>query len=470
MPKLLSLKTGAKIDISLVMCPIWNIYEPPLSISYLSSALRDSGFNVRCHDFSVALIDAIPERHKAMVMQTYLPSGWYEDFDFWKRELGLETLIEHWVDKILEDEPMVVGFSTYLSNISVTQLLAKQIHKRSTDTCLVFGGPCCDQTPLFNDGTVDILVHGEGEVTACELMQWLKDRVTLEGCAGISYRDNSGPVRTAARPMIADINQIPIPDFNDYELQNYPNRCLPMLTSRGCYNRCTFCADSPQWGRYRFRTAENIVDEMERNVRVYGIQHFNLADWLINGNIKEFERMCDLILARSLQVGWTGKACAHRAMDPKLMRIVHAAGCRQLIFGVESGSQRVLDHMRKNAQLEVVEEVLRNTKNAGISVGCFLIAGYVNETEQDFEETLQFITRNHGFIDAVYPGEGCMVLKGSALYERHDEFGIVLPEWGFEHDWYTVDGSNTRQLRISRAGRLKAHLESIYPKQKGGIF
>ena len=138
---------------------------------------------------------------------------------------------------------------------------------------------------------------------------------------------------------------------------------------------------------------------MKDNVARYGLRHFSMEDSTINGNIREFEKMCDLIISDKLRVTWGGKARIESKMSRDLIRKAYQAGCRGFVFGIESASQRVLDHMRKNVKISDVEKVIINCHEAGIAVGCFFIVGYVNETEEDFEETLQFIRRNHQYID-----------------------------------------------------------------------
>jgi len=187
-----------------------------------------------------------------------------------------------------------------------------------------------------------------------------------------------------------------------------------------------------------------------------------MEDSTINGNIREFEKMCDLIISDRLRVTWGGKARIESKMSPDIIKKAHKAGCRGFVFGIESASQRVLDHMRKNVKISDVEAVIINSHRAGISVGCFFIVGYVNETEEDFEETLQFIKRNHQYIDTIYQGSGLHILKGSRLYEKAGEYGIILPESSSDGEWCTTDGSNSAIIRADRLKRFNSLVNELY--------
>ena len=450
------------MKISLIMCPLWNIDQPPLSIAYIAGQLKSAGHDVFCQDFSIDLVHALPRNEKERVTQEYLVEGWYTDFEYWRKRLSIDSLVDGWARKILYRKPELVGFSIYDSTLSVSLLLAESIKKYSPETLVVFGGPSCDNAEIIVRGRVDFLVRGEGEETITDLVYRIENNRPFQDCSGIVFLRNGSIVQTPPRPLIADINTIPFPNFDDFNLVMYPSKALPMFTSRGCPNRCSFCSESPRWGRYRYRTAENIVFEMERNVRTHGITHFSMEDSTINGKIDEFEKMCDLIISKKLNVTWGGKARIDLRMGNDLIKKAYKAGCRGFIFGIESASQKVLDHMKKNVKIPDVETVIASSSAAGINVGCFFIIGYVNETEADFEETLKFVAGNRRYINTVYPGNGLYILRGSRLYEQAEEYGIVLPEFSLDGEWCTSNGNNSGAIRADRLKRFNNLVNELY--------
>ena len=460
-------KQGGTVDVgrfhvALVMCPIWNISQPPLATACIAAQLKAAGYDVSCHDLSRRFVDSISTDHRREVEQTYLPQGWFEDFDRWRRTLDIDRMVETWAAEIARSEPAVAGFTIYDATLSVSLLLAREIKRLCPETVIIFGGPTCDNAAIMRKGPVDFLVCGEGEVTAVDLLGRIRNGQPVSDCPGIAWRAGTEIVRNPPRPRVEDINEIPFPDFDGFDLRAYPERKLPMLTSRGCPNRCSFCSESPRWGRYRHRSAENIVAEMERNLREYGIAHSSMEDSLINGNLDEFARMCDLILERGLKVTWGGKARIHPRMNLAFLAKARAAGCVALIFGIESASQKILDHMRKNVQVPEVEQVIRDCHDVVIHVSCFFIVGYVNEGEDEFQETLEFIRRNRPFIDVVYPGTGLYILEGSQLHRRANDLGIVLPQQSPDGRWRSADGTNTEAVRAERSRRLDALIAELY--------
>jgi anaerobic magnesium-protoporphyrin IX monomethyl ester cyclase len=439
------------MKISLVMCPIWSIDEPPMATAYLSGQLKSKGYNVFCHDLGLELYNGLDDEDKKKLAQMYLGEDWYNNFNYWKCRFSLDSWVDKWAREILSREPHIVGFTIYDATCQISLLLAAAIKAYSSATIIVFGGPSCtDDDQLILRVPIDFIVYGEGEDTITDLVERIQNGKNWDDCPGIVYRRNGDIVRTKPRGLISNINTIPFPDFEDFELGSYKTRVLPMLTSRGCPNKCSFCSESPRWIRYRFRVAENIVMEMERNAVGYDIRHFDMVDSLINGNLTEFERMCDLLIEKNLDVTWAGKARVHSRMDITFLKKAYAAGCRMMLFGIESASQRVLDHMGKNVKVEDIGNVILNCYEAGIKVGAFFVIGYVSEMDEDFQMTIDFVKRYHKYIDTIFPGSSLYILKGSPLHEDPEKYGLILSEDSPDGRWRSVDGRNTEGVRMER--------------------
>ena len=211
------------------MCPIWNVDQPPLSVAYIAGKLKSAGHEVFCHDFSMDLIYNLPVRDRDVVVQKYLASGWYTNFEYWRDKLSIDPLVGKWTDEVLSNTPGVVGFSIYDSTLSVSLLLAAAIRKKSPETLIVFGGPSCDNKDIITRGPIDFLVYGEGEDTITDLIERLENNISPEDCPGIVYAKEGHIFQTEPRPRIADIDAIPFPDFSGFDLKQYPSRSLPMF-------------------------------------------------------------------------------------------------------------------------------------------------------------------------------------------------------------------------------------------------
>ena len=160
-------------------------------------------------------------------------------------------------------------------------------------------------------------------------------------------------------------------------------------------------------------------------------------------------------------MSWGGKARVHPKMDVPFLRKAKAAGLSGMIFGIESGSQAIVDSMQKRMSLDVAERVIHDCHEVGLWVGCFLIAGYLNETEADFQMTLDFIERNKRRIDMYLPGGGLIILPGSELEKRAAQLGIILSADSPDGHWRSADGTNTVEMRRERVGRLLRKVEDV---------
>ena len=175
-----------------------------------------------------------------------------------------------------------------------------------------------------------------------------------------------------------------------------------------------------------------------------------MVDSLINGNIRELEILCDLIIkSKDLEVFWGGKATIRPEMSGALLRKMYDAGNRSIVYGIESGSDKVLKDMRKAFTVELAKRVIRETCEAGIAVGIFWIIGFPTENENDFQESIKFLNDIKDYVDTVTPGYGCGILKGSELFADYKKYGITFKEDG----WYSL--STNPSIREERLKRFK---------------
>jgi radical SAM superfamily enzyme YgiQ (UPF0313 family) len=178
-----------------------------------------------------------------------------------------------------------------------------------------------------------------------------------------------------------------------------------------------------------------------------------LNDSLINGNIKEFEKFCDLVITQEININWGGHTLIRKEMDSRLISKMKRAGAQRLNFGIESGSDKVLKLMRKSFDCNLALRVLKDIRNAGISFSVNLIIGHPGETYKEFNETVAFFCKLQKLTDCIHINP-CLVLKGSSLYNNYDDWGIVLPG-NYVTEWHLSDGSNDLETRLKRIAILK---------------
>jgi len=430
-----------KTDIvSLVVCPSWGVYFPPYNISRISAVLRQDGYNVFVHDVNVDT-------------REYLMSC--TDVDYWSGEKYFHWHVRHFnevifpliqdfiddkIEEILINKPDIVGFSLYTTNIACSFYMMKKMKEINPNLTIVCGGPECF-LEFKPEKFIDYVVVGEGEDKILDIMESYKKEE-------IHKTDETkivGKLRTKL-----DINRIPSPDYSDFNFDLYTERNgVSIETSRGCIAKCTFCTETWFW-KYRWRSSDSIIAEMEEQIEKYGISHFWFIDSLINGNLKEFGLLVDGIISNELNIEWNGYARCDARMDLDFLKKVRKAGCTCLSFGIESGSMKVLGDMEKKIKLPVIEQNLKDGYLARIANHTNWVLGFPTEGKLEYYHTLVLVYNCREWIHAISPGMGCGISPNTPLYDRREDFGI-LPEYDtFLDSWYTSEYKNTKLHRFLR--------------------
>ena len=245
--------------------------------------------------------------------------------------------------------------------------------------------------------SLDYVIRGEPEVTLRELIDTLEVGGDLAQVKGLAYRQNGEIVINEERPLIEDLDSLPIPLHHLLPLDKYR---IPMvrgsyafvLVSRGCPASCRFCIKSVLWGRsIRVRSPEHIMTELFilRDLGVHNI-HFEAELFTVNRDM--VMRLCEMIQETGLKIRWT---CNSRVdmVDKEMLVAMKKAGCWMISWGIESGSQRILNNVKKGITLEKIERGLRWSKEAGIGNWGYFIIGLPGETEETIEETIKLAKR-----------------------------------------------------------------------------
>jgi len=359
---------------------------PPPGIGYLASVLSRA-------DFSVTLLDPSP--------------------------LGMSN--EDVVQAAAREDPLMTGIYCCTMDRYEAFALASRIKAEVPETKLAMGGPhvtfVAEET-LRRIGSIDVVVRGEGEVTIRKLADRLRTQGSLADVAGIAYKEAGKVVSNPARAPIDDLDSIPFPaydlfpDLGLYAPQGIAGRrrSAVVMTSRGCPYHCSFCSSGPLWARCRARSAENVVDELEYLVSEHEVEFVKFYDDVFTLNRKRVQEICQGIIDRKLDIGFFILTRVD-LVDIDTLRILRRAGCEQVQYGIESGSQEVVTGVRKGIDLGAAEKALSITKEAGINSYVFLMLGLKGETEHDIRKTMGFLARNaeniqdvETSVNSIYPG------------------------------------------------------------------
>lgn len=352
-----------------------------------------------------------------------------------------ESFFKELLEPVMELAPRLAGFSLLFSQQLFFALTMARVLKEK-GTRVVFGGATLSVMPhverllqntvpfrigsdrhrLHSETCLDFLMVGEGETGLLALRDQLDG--DLSEVPGLVYRKD-GQVSKNPPRMVADLNVLPLPDFRDLPVEDYlsPVPILPYLSSRGCFwGRCTFCTHQKTYLAYREESVEQTVSRLHELRTRHGVVHFNLVDEMIHPH--RLARLSRALLGEGAKLFWSAYAKPTGSFDMSLMDQLHRSGLRLVMWGVESGSQRVLDAMKKGIRLEWAGRILDSAHHAGIWNLVFLLFGFPTETEAEWDATLRFLEQHRESIDALSKSRFVLV-AGSDIMRQPEQFGIT---------------------------------------------
>lgn len=442
------------MKVALVICPQSNPDKPPLSLAYLAAYLLERHIEVICFDFNIDLYFRSNSEGKNLWNST-MDIVWTNESRYNSMNLVDDSVIQSWVEEIEQAAPQIIGFSLLSTNIYSTLKLAKRIKVRNNKVKVIFGGPevyrvyGCDNHEIFD--YADALILGEGEESLYKAVLYMSNG-KIEPDEGIIIRKDNTLLGSDKSNLIYTIDDIPFPYYEGFTLHKYKEKGqqLPLIFSRGCVGKCAFCFERVYWKKFRCRSADNVIEEVKEIRKRYGIWCFALNDSLMNGNMQFLSEFCDRVISEDIKVEWWGMARINNQMTEQFLAKMVRAGCRQIAYGIESGSQKVLNLMRKGYNVSIIDEILRNTCKVGIKPGISLMLGFPGEEEEDFQQTCELIKRNGQYLS--YANISTLGIEPlTDIYKDRIKMGIDFKN---SVNWETEDRRNNYQIRMERARKL----------------
>jgi len=445
------------IDIVIISVPGVMRRTPQAAPALLKSSVESAGFTCRTIDFNLKFYQEVSNFDE---LETYFATGLNNN----EHETA-SRLVANWTQQIIDLNPRFVGISvfTYQNRIA-SKLFCQHLRRLNKNIKIILGGQGLTDggiegesgfgKQMFDQQLTDFWIRSEGEISLVEL---LKNNINYAGINSDNFK------------QIEDLNSIPFPNYDDYELGLYEVRSLPITGSRGCVRSCSFCDIHEHWN-YRFRTGQNIADEILYLNEKYQVNQFNFSDSLVNGSLKEFKKFTKIIAEHNYQskipINWTSQFIVRppgNQVDEEYWKNIADSGANLLSIGVETGSESVREHMNKkftNQDLDYTMEMLDR-----YNIGCsfLMIVGYPTETEKDFQETLDMFTRYQKYkklIKTINIGSTLGILPGTPLFNSAQESNIVLDK--YENNWVALNNPDlTLERRIQRRWKLKDHLTEL---------
>ncbi len=388
------------MDILLINAPVKRIgiyasSSPPLGLAYIASVLINAGYSVSARDLNISGLNP----------------------------LRLKRILE-------EGNPKILGISchtkTYPGGLRAARL-AKEV---LPDITVVMGGPHVTvvHEEVAREMGVDVVVQGEGEYTMLELANYIiRGEGNLSMIKGITYREDGAIKTTPERPFIENPEELPFPARGLFPMPLYELPGTVLMSRGGCPFDCPFCAVNSIWkGSRRFRNAENVAAEILSIFRNYQIEEVSFVDDTFTLDRQRVVELCNAAKKLRQTFRWRWK-CATRIdlVDPELLRMMYHAGCYSITFGVESGSQMVLDSLGKNITLSQVRNSVKSALETGMIVTCAFMFPHATDTEETVREQRHFMAdlvkmgaRLSLALTAPYPG--------TRIYDHANKLGVNI--------------------------------------------
>ncbi len=318
-----------------------------------------------------------------------------------------QILLDYYAGLILANDPEFIGFSVmYPRQVLLSMAIAKFLYSVLSvpgryKAVIVIGGAMISalnvQEILKACPFVDAVFEGEGEAGLGMLCTG-RDFCDIPG---LSYRAAAGILINRKTDTIS-LSKVPLPDFSDLNLSCYfnPEPVVPLVFSRGCkWRKCRFCAHNFSYSGYRNRNATQFVDHMLKLNRQLGVRHFYLADQYVDA--PDMEVLAEEILNQGLKIYFHIMGRPTNDYTPEVLQKLFTAGCRWISWGIESGSQRLLDISLKGTSVETIRRIIKDSHQAGISNLPMLIFGLPTGRDEDFDATMDLMDDLIDSVDAV---------------------------------------------------------------------
>ncbi|NQU18388.1 MAG: radical SAM protein [Candidatus Saganbacteria bacterium] len=339
-----------------------------------------------------------------------------------KTGLNQKSFIEEASKRILGQKPGIIGFSTMCDSLPSAILVAKQCKKTAPHIPIIFGGVDVSFEDkkiieLFKD--IDIIVRGEGEITLLEILSSTEEKRPLKNILGITYRNKNNIIANPDRPLIKNLDTLPLPDFSLVSnLKKYKR--IQIEAGRGCPYQCTYCSTCKMWRRhFRIKSPERLLREMRLAYKVFKknkILELHLIHDNILTNRKWAERF--LSLAGKQNFSWTCDARLN-SLDKRLLEKLKKAGCTSIFIGLESGSAKIQKRIKKGLDLDSFPKIAEAAQKNSIFLSLSLMLGLPAETEKDINKTLMLALKSkfHTPLSTIQLNLFSL-LKGTDLYKQ----------------------------------------------------
>lgn len=417
------------VDVVIASLPYVETYEPLMAPALLKGIVDKTDLSSAALDLNIEILHCIKKFDSELEEKV---SRWFlydENENCSRTQQAIEDLANFSVDRLLSYDPKWICLSLFCKTAQkFNARICKILKQRKFSGKIVIGG-----NGVFTDENskrpyakilqkaklIDYFIVGDGEEPLYNLLT-----------TGQSSPDNE------KFQILEDLSHQPFSNYDDYKWELYKVKRIPMYGSRGCVRRCTFCDVYKLWKKFKIRSADIVFEEMLYQIEKTGIKNFHFRDSLINGSITEFEKFTTLIANynrdHDKKITWSSYFIfrPQSQMNEEMWRLAALGGADELIVGVESLVDSIRYHMKKKFTNADIDFGLEMAKKYDIKISMLLIIGYVNETDQDFQQSLQWLDDHVEYstssLKSISVGGTMTVTDLTDLYQQAEDFDITL--------------------------------------------
>lgn len=362
--------------------------DEPLGLLYMAGALRQAGFGVRVTNLAGHSIDS-------------------------------------WKPEIKEADLYAIQLYTPTAHIGVA--IAKFIKEKFPGKPVICGG--AHPSALPPDEVIeafDKIIIGEGERAIVEIAN--------------AYKEGKELPKLIKYPLIEDLDSLSFPARDLVDMMAFTrkvdgNRCFGIVGSRGCHYKCTFCDRSLMGNKVRWRSVDNVVKEIKEIISVYDVRNFEFFDDMFTCDKKRLIEFKEKVKDLNISYRCNGRA---DVLDPEVYALLKESGCTMICFGIESGSQRMLNLMRKGTTVEKNYMTIKFAQDAGLIATGYFIVGFPGETKESIQETMEFVKKSNIDQAQFYT---FIPLPGNYVAQHPEEYGITRLSKDYS-EYYHVTGED----------------------------
>lgn len=459
--KCLSNNSSDQKDVVIVTVPFTNSSIPLMAPAVLKPIVEKTGMTCLAVDLNAELYDSI-NRHplKHELVRFFFEQHTSLDAQQWINEMFMSS-----AQQILSWNPSIVCLSVFSYVCQpAAKWLAYYLKKLNPHIKIYIGGAGCLDTftgpstfagKLIDAGIVDYHIRGDGEHSLYEL---LIGNTTFPGINSINWQQMSNE----------ELAAMPIPDYANYDFSFYEKKVLPLMGSRGCIRKCTFCDYIANWKKFQWRTADDIFAEMIEQNKKYGIKSFKFQDSLTNGNLKEFRQLCKLLANHNnnnkVKFKWSGYYIFRDwdSYSDDDWKTISDSGAENLIVGIENLNEDIRYAIGKKFSNASIDLHLKEALRYDIKLTLLNIVGYVNEVREHIDFIKHWLDTHTKYKDLIYIqwGGTLSIFPDTYLETNKEKLGIIMIEKN-PQSWINPTINSTPKLRAEWAVELNEYSRKL---------